>query len=577
MRDAVAWSYGLLTDEERAFFRRLSVFVGGFGHEMAGSLVSGREAGEGYGFAEGYGLPFPFTRFLGHDPTAAPHGDQDPAFALPLAPISLDPLDGLAELLDQSLLQRIDGPADGAASYAFLEPIREFGLEQLVHAGEEAATRHAHAATMLAFAEASSEGIFGKQLRLWERARIDRELPNLRAALHWATAQGEAGSELALRLAGNLWFYWQTGGMAREGRDWLERALALGGGPAWCRAMDLPALGFLWWVQGDDECAEAVLDEGLRLAAEVGLLSSEASAHFYRALVAWRRGPSALFSMLEHLERALDLFRAADDPVGVGVCTLAFGVVRRMGGDPEGALDLLEEARRLFVEAGYEWGVCSARYYAGEAVRDLAATDLARLPEAVALLRDALTGYAAQGDNWGIGGVVSALAGVAAEVGNGEQAAQLYGAADAMLAKMGAFLPPTDLEAYRAAAAGLRAQMGDEAYDRAYVFGREMRPEDAVEEALRVADGIAEGVPAECAQDPRPPAKLTNRQLSVVRLLVDGLDPEQIAAKRGVYQTGVYQMLRRICERWHLDKWDQIAPLAVEHGVVSATHDKNVE
>ncbi len=35
MREAIAWSHDLLTDEEQGFFRQLAVFVGGFTLEAA--------------------------------------------------------------------------------------------------------------------------------------------------------------------------------------------------------------------------------------------------------------------------------------------------------------------------------------------------------------------------------------------------------------------------------------------------------------------------------------------------------------------------------------------------------------
>ena len=93
MRDAIAWSYDLLTPEEQALFRRLAVFVGGFTLEAA-EAVGG--------------------------PSRAPGSTS---------------LDGVASLVDKSLLRQEDGP-DGEPRFRMLETVREFGLEQLAASGE---------------------------------------------------------------------------------------------------------------------------------------------------------------------------------------------------------------------------------------------------------------------------------------------------------------------------------------------------------------------------------------------------------------------------------------------------------
>lgn len=56
----------------------------------------------------------------------------------------------------------------------------------------------------------------------WER--IEDEHDNLRAALRWALETGEA--ETALRLVAALWQFWLARGYLREGRRWLDEALA---------------------------------------------------------------------------------------------------------------------------------------------------------------------------------------------------------------------------------------------------------------------------------------------------------------------------------------------------------------
>src|SRR5918998_454261 len=71
----------------------------------------------------------------------------------------------------------------------------------------------------------------------WRRRARPRGCP---ARLH---ARGDAAA--ALRLAGDLAEFWAVRGHLREGRGWLERALALGGdAPAAVRAKALRGLGW---------------------------------------------------------------------------------------------------------------------------------------------------------------------------------------------------------------------------------------------------------------------------------------------------------------------------------------------
>lgn len=569
MREAIGWSYDLLDADQRALFRRLAVFAGGFDLTMATAMIRGRNAGDGYPFAAGYGLPFPFTHLMGHDPTVPPHGQQDPTLSPALPSIPLGPLDGLGALVDHNLLQRLDREEDTQARFGFAEIIRDYGLEQLALTGEEAATRHAHAAAMLAFAEASSEGLMSARRRLWGRQRIDAELPNLRQALTWTAGQRRGSAELAGRLAGNLWAYWQSTGRAGEGRVWLEQALAMEGMPHWVRAMDLPALAFLCWMQGGNARAHALLEEALPLTREVGLLSSEGSVFLYRALLAWQKGLAQAGAMVEHLQTALELFQRAQDAVGIGSCILALGFVARLQGDAAGALARFTEARRLLESTGYEWGIATAQLYAGQVSWELAGSDRSRLTEAIHLLATSLELFHVMDDHWGAGTAVAVLAEVAGQAGDVALAAQLFGAASAMLEGIGAFLPPFDPDSSTRAAAALRQRMGEQAFDRAFAEGRVMPPTVAIDLALTFARHVAE----RDAIDPLD--ALTPKQAVLIRdLLAQFPDGEAFTVKefarvRGLGVSAVYDMLGKIARRWGLAHWSEIPPFLRSRGVAA--------
>jgi predicted ATPase/DNA-binding SARP family transcriptional activator len=206
LRDAIAWSYDLLTEEEKTLFRRLAVFVGGCTLEAAEAICGAA-------------------------------GD-----------LQIDVLEAVASLVDKSLLLR-DDAVEGEPRFTMLETIREYGEECLAASGEEAAIREQHAQFFLALAEGSDErsGLStaerqdpgsgdgrqrGPRGAAW-RERLEREYDNLRAALDGlvdaARTSAEPGraTELGLRLAGALWPFWASRGDWSEGCERLRELLAL--------------------------------------------------------------------------------------------------------------------------------------------------------------------------------------------------------------------------------------------------------------------------------------------------------------------------------------------------------------
>ena len=185
LRNTLAWSYDLLDAEEQRLFRRLSVFVGG----------CTLEAVEGLSTA--------------------------------LGDTSADILDGVASLMDKSLLRQV-GPEGEEPRLLMLATIREYGLEALAASGEMASTRRAHAVYYLRLAEDAETEIGGPQQAAWLE-RLEREHDNLRAALLWSLEQAEneeatddeRSMEAALRLGGALRDFWESmATSARGGISW---------------------------------------------------------------------------------------------------------------------------------------------------------------------------------------------------------------------------------------------------------------------------------------------------------------------------------------------------------------------
>jgi len=235
LRDTIAWSYDLLTPAEQQLFRQLSVFAGGCTLDAAATIC---------------------------DSTGDP---------------GVDTFDGLAALLDASLLQQSDGP-DGEPRFRMLETVREYGAEQLVASAEADTVRRRHADFFVALAEAFEPRLRQAHREPWLR-RLDAELDNLRMVRAWSCAETDEG-RAALRLAGALWYYWWHRDALGEGRQATMAALTL---PAAhhadrTRAAALFGAGFLTREVGDRAAARLLLEQCVRLGPEQATPATYAAA-----------------------------------------------------------------------------------------------------------------------------------------------------------------------------------------------------------------------------------------------------------------------------------------------------------
>ncbi len=513
LRNAIAWSEGLLTPVERALFRRLAVFVGGGALDAIETVCAAPQE-------------------------AVPSGQMD-----------LDVLDGLGSLVDQSLVQRRGEDLAGSEStkggephFGMLQVIREYALERLEASGEAEALRAAHAAYFVGLAERAEPQLQGPEVGVW-LDRLEREQDNLRAALAWARERGER--EIGLRLAGALFRFWYTRGYYSEGRSVLEALLATTDtgatagslsprtdaptngeiekglskheAPAAVRAKALHAAGALAYMQGDYAAAVARTEAAAALAREAGDLRMAAYALNALGNAVYDQG--GLERAASHYEQSLSLFREVGDRRGMAMVLYNLGDAALESGNLEQAAKVIEESLELARVAGdpalgvwalADFGLLS--YYRGDldaAVRALAeaiggaralsdrlatATSLIGLglvarrrgePErALALGREALTLLREMGKPNGIALAFGLLATAMAAAGRAEAAARLLGVSVALRDKLSILQPAYEREDTEQALAPARAALGEAAWAAAFAAGRALSLEDAVREAL---------------------------------------------------------------------------------------------
>ncbi|MEU9481622.1 regulator [Streptomyces sp. NPDC048191] len=451
LRTAIGWSHELCTPAERLLWARLSVFAQTFDLEAAEYVCSG-------------------------DGLAAE-----------------DVLDVLSELLAQSVLSREESPA--GPRYRMLDTVRAYGTDWLEGTGDADRLRRRHRDWYLGLATWCELDWFSP--RQGEvAARVEVELPNLRAALEFCLTQPEE-AHLGQYLAGSLWFCWVGCGRLAEGRRWLARSVELESGYEQSRLRALWVLGYVAILQGDTVPALTALRECREQAERVGDPTAVAYAEHRTGCLALVTDDMAGAETL--LRSALDRYRQIGElnsNVLMGQVELA--MTRAFQGDLPEAVRLCEDVRRVCEDHGERWARSYALYVLAYAAWQDGAQDRAR-----ELLAECLRNAHAFHDLLGSVLSVELLALVTATQGDPVEAALLQGAAGRMWPSVG--LPLFGSAYYNApherCEAMARRSLGDVRYEECVREGARLDRATAVARALG-HDGVR---PLDALPTPRGP------------------------------------------------------------------------
>jgi predicted ATPase/DNA-binding SARP family transcriptional activator len=498
LRATLDWSHDLLAADERAVFRRLAVFSGGF------SLAAAERV--------------------------AAFGD--------IAPDQV--LDLLTRLADKSLV-RVEHER-----YYLLATIREYAAEQLEAAAETDEARRAHLAYFTDFAEQAGprvERAAAAELEA-ELDNLDLEQANLRTASEFARQAGDAVA--ALRIAGQLGRYAYLRGHYHEIRQWMDLAVAAGpDAPPGLRARALFGSGRLAHLQCDYEPAVRRLDaalllyrsledragiasclqalgsvareqgryarsaqlhaESLELARASGDAWAEASAHSYLGFVRWLQrefGPS-----IAECSAALTMFRSLGDVEGTAWSLISLGVVARYQGDLDQSGALLRESLELSSSIGFREGIAWTQEQLGLLALAGGATS-----DAEAQLRLSFATHRELRDRWRMASVLEDLAATVLAADRttraASRAARLLGAAQAMREAIGTVLAPCEHEQHDQSADAAKAVLGDAGFEGAWQRGMRTADLDAALDEPASAGETAGDVPeaGSGADQPAPAA-----------------------------------------------------------------------
>ncbi|MFQ5967053.1 MAG: adenylate/guanylate cyclase domain-containing protein [Acidimicrobiia bacterium] len=426
LRDAIAWSYDLLADEEQAVFGELGIFAGGFTLGAAEQVVAGASAMI---------------------------------------------VESVASLLDKSMLSR--RVHLGETRFAMLETLREFALEELAESGkQEVAERYN--AYFLSLAEEAEPELAGEAQGIW-MARLLAERDNLRAVLRYSKEMDDP--DTGLQLGAAVWRYWHGSGQLVEGKEWLEGFLNHPRASAMARAKGLTALAGLAYWQADFAQATQTYRQALDLYRASGDRFREADTLYGMSLTASFEGDPDAGERLAH--EAKEIFEELESREQVGQVLMAEATAHWTRGDLSRAQALFERALDISLELGNSSlaasqmvGLAGLLFQGGD-VRSAQETAAAALGMAIEVKNAHIQVFALDG--------VASFAAPATPAG----AVRLAGAADSLREAQGGgwSLDSFGIENARVSVAEL---LPDDDIERAWEEGRGMSLEEAIDYARRL-------------------------------------------------------------------------------------------
>jgi predicted ATPase/DNA-binding CsgD family transcriptional regulator len=564
LRATMDWSYGLLSEQERILFRRLSIFARGFTLEAAEAICTDE------GIAE----------------------DKI--------------LDILARLLDKSLI--VVEEREGERRYRLLETIRQYSQERLWEAGEVARMQERHWTWYTKLAERAEPELLSTHQAAWFK-RLEREHDNLRAALGRLLERGEA--EIAACIGGAIWRFWLLRGYLSEGSHWLERALAGVSGMSVARAKALHALGVLASHQGDYMQAKTLVEGSLETWRALGHREGTAEALYSLGLMAHNRGDyDAAITFCEgslelfrvdrnnhgmvlaltmlgllalyqwNYERAtslcvesLSLSREREDTRGIAGALTNLGIITLEQGNDEQAKALCEESLAIRRQIGDKGGCAHTLAILGRLALKRGEDE-----QATRYYQESLALRQETGEKEGIAAAMEGLASVAAVRGQTKSAAHLYGAAEALRDTMGAPLPPTERVYHEHIVAAVRAELKETAFAQAWAEGRALELSQAMAAALRVPEQLTapqesptvlvSPAISQAGGSKTNPFGLTAREIEVLRLMALGLTYAQIAEKLVISPRTADAHLRSIYGKLGVTSRHAATRYAIDHKLV---------
>jgi non-specific serine/threonine protein kinase len=521
MRDAIAWSYDLLSDAERAAFRRLAVFAGPFDLDAAEHLLSD---------------------------LCAHRTESEPGLGL------------LGSLRRRSLVQPFEREG-GRLQFRLLETLREFGRGELETCQELESARRHHADYFCRYVWLDHPDGGGPDERTWLE-RIQEVEDDLWAVLDWSLAGGDL--EPGLRIADGLYLYWYVRKRRlREARAWLEQALprarATPGAEMLLANVLLCATGLAHLVR-DVESARSYAKEALGIWQRAGGPAKIAIGQYLLAIPVFMAGDNELAEQL--FRAAIEGLRLHARRPWVANALMGIAQVAAVRGDYAAAAASYAEAIAVAKTPPVQTSVQAMALMGAGSI----AACTGALVEAAGFYRDALLAWSELDDPGGSAEAMEGLAGVACAAGYPVRAVRLMGGAEALRERSGFPVSEAGLDWYRRTVTAIQSSLTMRQFAQGWGDGRQLSADDAL--ALALADLPVATPQAHNRRRSTSVEGLSRREVEVLRLLATGQTDREIADSLFIGRRTASDHVSNILHRLGVRSRTEAAAYAAKRGLV---------
>jgi predicted ATPase len=436
MEIAIAWSYDLLSEAERALLRRLSVFSGGWTVDSAEQVAS--------------------------DPNLV---------------IKERVLDLISQLVNKSLVM-VNWDSQSEARYVMLQTVLDFARIKLLSVGETETYRERH---FQYFCTIAKQG----EVQLYKCNRFvdwaEAEILNIRAALSWALdKRNEAAHSIshtgqALELMSHIHLLWFSRDHFSEGKEWLDQLLAAHTAQSPERARGLVVASIFAWYTGD-------LQEQAKLAQQSLDLSRKLASNKH---IAWslcwlgvaERNLHNYEDAIRYLTHSLVILQKLNDPIWESFSTFYLADSYVLNGNLKAAKPLWKQGVELCRREGYNWQIAWGQEGLGF-IEQLEGNH----KQAKGLFSESLNIKISNNDTAGIAYSIGNFALQAASQEYYQRAVKLWGAAENLRQKIDHC--ETTISDDTCLISSARSRLGEERFSSLWSEGCSLRMKEAISLAL---------------------------------------------------------------------------------------------